>query len=130
MSNVTQIYIDVLDAYGANLSAWYESWGTPTSSTKGYLIITGNTGINLTNVFLVTGTPQNQSGAYYVVPVQHLAGNLPANNNSIILNFNSVGIEGPTGPTGPSDGPTGPTGPAGTANYEDDQAVLAQRIFS
>lgn len=130
ISNVTQIYIDNLDALGASLTGWYDSWGIPTSQNKGYLIVTGNTGINLTNVFLVTGAPQNQSGTHYLIPVQWLAGILPANNNSVILNFSPVGVQGPTGPTGPSGGPTGPTGPAGTANYEDDQAILAQRIFS
>lgn len=130
ISNVTQIYIDNLDALGASLTGWYDSWGIPTSQNKGYLIVTGNTGINLTNVFLVTGAPQNQSGTHYLIPVQWLAGVLPANNNSVILNFSPVGVQGPTGPTGPSGGPTGPTGPAGTANYEDDQAILAQRIFS
>ncbi len=130
MSNVTQIYIDNLDALGVSLTGWYESWGIPTSQNKGYLAIIGNTGVNLTNVFMVTGAPQNQSGTHYLIPVQHLAGTLPANGNGIVLSFSPVGVEGVTGPTGPSDGPTGPTGPAGTANYEDDQAVLAQRIFS
>ncbi len=130
ISNVTQIYIDNLDGYGANVTGWYESWGTPTSQNKGYLVITGNTGLNLTNVFLVTGPPVSQSGTHYLIPVQWLAGTIPANNNVIVAEFNIVGFEGPTGPTGPSAGPTGPTGAAGTANYEDDQAVLAQRIFT
>lgn len=130
ISNVTEVYIDNIDAAGTTVTAWYDSWGTPAGSTKGYLIIQGNTGINLTNVFLVTGTPQNQSGTHYLVPVQYLAGVLPANGNGVTVSFSSVGVQGVTGPTGPSGGPTGPTGPAGTANYEDDQAVLAQRIFS
>lgn len=130
ISNVTQIYIDNLDSYGASLTGWYDYWGIPTSQNKGYLVVTGNTGINLTNVFLVTGIPQNQSGTHYLVPVQHLAGVLPTNNNSVIINFSSVGFEGPTGPIGPSGGPTGPTGPEGIANYQDDQAILAQRIFT
>lgn len=125
MTNVTQIYIDNVDASGVSVVSWYDSWGTPTSQNKGYLIITGNTGVNLTNVFLVNGTPQNQS-THYLIPVQYVSGSLPVNNNSVILNFSSVGVEGPTGP---SAGPTGPTGPAGTANYQEDQAVLAQRIF-
>lgn len=130
MTNVTQIYMDNLDGFGTTVTGWYDSWGLPASQNKGYLVITGNTGLNLTNVFLVTGSPVSQSGTHYLIPVQWVAGNTPSNNNVVVVEFNPVGFEGPTGPTGPSAGPTGPTGPAGTANYEDDQAVLAQRIFT
>lgn len=130
MTNVTQIYVDNIDGSGTTVTGWYDSWATPTSQNKGYLIVNGNTGLNFTNVFLVTGDPVSQSGTHYLIPVQWLAGTVPANNNVVVVEFSSVGFQGPTGPTGASGGPTGPTGPSGTANYEDDQAVLAQRIFT
>ena len=130
IGSVTNLYININDSNGTNLSNYIAQWDDSTSSNNGYIIIKDNSNFNnLVNVFYVSGTVTlttggEGSGSYYTVPVTYVSGVRPTNGENLAIEFIKTGDLGYTGSRGysGSQGYTGSvgigyTGSQGTTGY-------------
>jgi microcystin-dependent protein len=99
-ASITYLYIDNVDADGANHTAWYEQWDVSTSLTKGTIYV-GEYRSDSVGVFHVTGSVVAATG-YYKVPIAYLSGSLPAADAVCYVTFaaqGDIGNETPYGGT-------------------------------
>ena len=97
IASVTSIYIDNLDSTSTNQTSWYSTWDDSTSSVKGFLILQSYTiSGTVNNIFKVTGNVTDQTG-YYSIPVEHVSGSIPTNNDVLVVQFIRTGDVGQTG---------------------------------
>ncbi|RME68259.1 MAG: hypothetical protein D6782_01395, partial [Alphaproteobacteria bacterium] len=93
LSSVTELYIDDVDAFGADLSAWVATWDDSTSAVKGQLITREKRTGTALAVFNVSGI--TAATGYTKVQVAHVASNGSfTNGDSIAVNFVRTGSEG------------------------------------
>ena len=97
-ASITYLYIDNVDADGANHTAWYEQWDTSTSQTKGTIYV-GEYRSDSVAVFNVTNIVTAATG-YYKVPVEYVSGNLPAADAVCYVTFAAQGNIGNETPYG------------------------------
>jgi hypothetical protein len=117
MSNVTQIYIDLLDANSVNVSDYIDSWDDSSSTVKGYLSINSNANDDTTFAVFRINSITTTTG-YRKLNVTYMSGTSPTLAEECVLTFYRTGDKGETGSTGPQGpqgviGPTGPQGPIG-----------------
>ena len=115
-ASATEIYIDDADANGASTATDVQSWGSSTSTIKGFLHIVDINDSSTYARFKITAAVSDESG-YNKITVAHLASNntfSAADEPSV--HFTRTGLKGDTGSTGAtgSTGSTGATGAAGT----------------
>ena len=108
-ANVTEIYIDDADANGGATQADTETWGSSTSTIKGFLHIVDINDSSTYARFKITAAVSDESG-YNKITVVHLASNNTFSAaDELSVHFTRTGLKGDTGATG-STGATGPTG--------------------
>ena len=97
-ASITYLYIDNVDADGADHTAWYDQWDTSTSQTKGTIYV-GEYRSDSVAVFQVTNIVTAATG-YYKVPVEYVSGNLPAADAVCYVTFAAQGNIGNETPYG------------------------------
>ena len=115
-ASATEIYIDDADANGASTATDVQSWGSSTSTIKGFLHIVDINDSSTYARFKITAAVSDESG-YNKITVAHLASNNTFSAaDELSVHFSRSGNKGDTGSTGAtgSTGSTGATGPAGT----------------
>ena len=115
-ASVTEIYIDDADANGATTQTDTETWGSSTSTIKGFLHIVDINDSQTYARFKITAAVSDESG-YNKITVAHLASNNTFSAaDELSVHFTRTGLKGDTGSTGAtgSTGSTGATGAAGT----------------
>jgi len=115
-SSVTEIYIDDADANGAATQTDTETWGSSTSTIKGFIHIVDINDRSTYARFKVTAAVTDASG-YNKITVAHLASNNTFSAaDELSVHFTRTGLKGDTGTTGNtgSTGNTGATGASGT----------------
>jgi len=116
-ANVTEIYIDDADANGGATQADTETWGSSTSTIKGFLHIVDINDRSTYARFKVTAAVDDESG-YNKITVVHLASNNTFSAaDELSVHFTRTGLKGDTGATG-STGPTGATGDVSLAGTQ------------
>jgi len=116
-ANVTEIYIDDADANGGATQADTETWGSSTSTIKGFLHIVDINDASTYARFKVTAAVTDASG-YNKITVVHLASNNTFSAaDELSVHFTRTGLKGDTGATG-STGPTGATGDVSLAGTQ------------
>jgi hypothetical protein len=110
-ANVTEIYIDDVDANGAATQTDTETWGSSTSTIKGFIHIVDINDRSTYARFKVTAAVTDASG-YNKITVVHLASNNTFSAaDELSVHFTRTGLKGDTG----SQGIQGNTGTAGLA---------------
>ena len=115
-ASATEIYIDDADANGASTATDVQSWGSSTSTIKGFLHIVDINDSSTYARFKITAAVTDASG-YNKITVAHLASNNTFSAaDELSVHFTRTGLKGDTGSTGAtgSTGSTGATGAAGT----------------
>jgi hypothetical protein len=115
-ASATEIYIDDADAHGASTATDVQSWGSSTSTIKGFLHIVDINDSSTYARFKITAAVTDASG-YNKITVAHLASNNTFSAaDELSVHFTRTGLKGDTGSTGAtgSTGSTGATGAAGT----------------
>ena len=115
-ASATEIYIDDADANGASTATDVQSWGSSTSTIKGFLHIVDINDSSTYARFKITAAVSDESG-YNKITVAHLASNNTFSAaDELSVHFTRTGLKGDTGSTGAtgSTGSTGATGAAGT----------------
>ena len=115
-ASATEIYIDDVDANGASTATDVQSWGSSTSTIKGFLHIVDINDSSTYARFKITAAVTDASG-YNKITVAHLASNNTFSAaDELSVHFTRTGLKGDTGSTGAtgSTGSTGATGAAGT----------------
>jgi hypothetical protein len=115
-ASATEIYIDDADANGASTATDVQSWGSSTSTIKGFLHIVDINDSSTYARFKITAAVTDASG-YNKITVEHLASNNTFSAaDELSVHFTRTGLKGDTGSTGAtgSTGSTGATGAAGT----------------
>jgi len=115
-ANVTEIYIDDADANGGATQADTATWGSSTSTIKGFIHIVDINDSSTYARFKVTAAVDDESG-YNKITVVHLASNNTFSaTDELSVHFTRTGLKGDTGATGStgSQGPTGDVSLAGT----------------
>jgi len=116
-ADVTEIYIDDADANGGATQADTETWGSSTSTIKGFLHIVDINDRSTYARFKVTAAVSDASG-YNKITVVHLASNNTFSAaDELSVHFTRTGLKGDTGATG-STGPTGATGDVSLAGTQ------------
>jgi len=116
-ADVTEIYIDDADANGGATQADTETWGSSTSTIKGFLHIVDINDSSTYARFKVTAAVTDASG-YNKITVVHLASNNTFSAaDELSVHFTRTGLKGDTGATG-STGPTGATGDVSLAGTQ------------
>jgi hypothetical protein len=116
-ADVTEIYIDDVDANGGATQADTETWGSSTSTIKGFLHIVDINDRSTYARFKVTAAVTDASG-YNKITVVHLASNNTFSAaDELSVHFTRTGLKGDTGATG-STGPTGATGDVSLAGTQ------------
>jgi len=116
-ANVTEIYIDDADANGGATQADTETWGSSTSTIKGFLHIVDINDPSTYARFKITAAVSDASG-YNKITVVHLASNNTFSAaDELSVHFTRTGLKGDTGATG-STGPTGATGDVSLAGTQ------------
>ena len=116
-ANVTEIYIDDADANGGATQADTETWGSSTSTIKGFIHIVDINDRSTYARFKVTAAVSDASG-YNKITVVHLASNNTFSAaDELSVHFTRTGLKGDTGATG-STGPTGATGDVSLAGTQ------------
>jgi hypothetical protein len=110
IASTTVIFIDDVDVGSTNQTAWYATWDDSTNAHDGYLRVSSNA-TNATALFTVTSV--TAATGYYKVGVTYVSGVLPANSESLSIDFTRTGNLGATGAIGAT-GPTGATGAGAT----------------
>ena len=115
-ASATEIYINDADANGASTATDVQSWGSSTSTIKGFLHIVDINDSSTYARFKITAAVTDASG-YNKITVAHLASNNTFSAaDELSVHFTRTGLKGDTGSTGAtgSTGSTGATGAAGT----------------
>lgn len=108
-ASVTEIYIDDADANGAATQADTATWGSSTSTIKGFLHIVDINDSSTYARFKITASVSDESG-YNKITVAHLASNNTFSAaDELSVHFTQTGLKGDTGATG-SQGIQGPSG--------------------
>ena len=116
-ADVTEIYIDDADQYGVTTQADTATWGSSTSTIKGFLHIVDINDSSTYARFKVTAAVTDASG-YNKITVVHLASNNTFSAaDELSVHFTRTGLKGDTGATG-STGSTGPTGEVSLAGTQ------------
>ena len=116
-ADVTEIYIEDADANGGATQADTETWGSSTSTIKGFLHIVDINDPSTYARFKVTAAVTDASG-YNKITVVHLASNNTFSAaDELSVHFTRTGLKGDTGATG-STGSTGPTGDVSLAGTQ------------
>jgi len=116
-ADVTEIYIDDVDANGGATQADTETWGSSTSTIKGFLHIVDINDPSTYARFKITAAVSDASG-YNKITVVHLASNNTFSAaDELSVHFTRTGLKGDTGATG-STGPTGATGDVSLAGTQ------------
>lgn len=72
-ASITEIYVDALDASGADVSTWLESLDDASNAlTRGTLRLQSSASVDIYREFQITGNVVDKSG-YYLIPVTPLA---------------------------------------------------------
>ena len=110
-ASVTEIYIDDADANGATTQTDTATWGSSTSTIKGFLHIVDINDPSTYARFKITAAVSDESG-YNKITVVHLASNNTFSAaDELSVHFTRTGLKGDTG----SAGATGGSGVAGLA---------------
>ena len=115
-TQVSQLFVDLLDALGTDFTAFLDAWDDATGANKGFLIIKSNANADATvSVWQITSV--TSAAGYRKIGVTFVSGTLPSNLEACVIEFSRTGDVGATGPTGAggAQGPTGPTGLTGSA---------------
>jgi len=116
-ADVTEIYIDDADAKGGATQADTETWGSSTSTIKGFLHIVDINDSSTYARFKITAAVTDASG-YNKITVVHLASNNTFSAaDELSVHFTRTGLKGDTGSTG-STGATGATGDVSLAGTQ------------
>jgi len=116
-ANVTEIYIDDADANGGATQADTATWGSSTSTIKGFLHIVDINDSSTYARFKITAAVDDESG-YNKITVVHLASNNTFSAaDELSVHFTRTGLKGDTGSTG-STGSTGATGDVSLAGTQ------------
>ena len=108
-ASVTEIYIDDADANGGATQADTATWGSSTSTIKGFLHIVDINDSSTYARFKITASVSDESG-YNKITVAHLASNNTFSAaDELSVHFTQTGLKGDTGATG-SQGIQGPSG--------------------
>ena len=108
-ASVTEIYIDDADANGAATQTDTATWGSSTSTIKGFLHIVDINDSSTYARFKITAAVSDESG-YNKITVAHLASNNTFSAaDELSVHFTRTGLKGDTGATG-SQGIQGPSG--------------------
>ena len=108
-ANVTEIYIDDADSNGAATQTDTATWGSSTSTIKGFLHIVDINDSSTYARFKITAAVSDESG-YNKITVVHLASNNTFSAaDELSVHFTRTGLKGDTGATG-SQGIQGPAG--------------------
>jgi hypothetical protein len=100
ISNVTQVFIDVLDQAGTDQTTYIDSWDDSTSTIKGYLIIKSNSNSGTTvNVFSILSV--TTATGYRKIDVSYVSGSLPSNSEACVIEFIRTGDAGAGNVSGP-----------------------------
>ena len=116
-ANVTEIYIDDADFNGGATQADTETWGSSTSTIKGFLHIVDINDSTTYARFKITAAVDDETG-YNKITVVHLASNNTFSaDDELSVHFTRTGLKGDTGSTG-STGATGATGDVSLAGTQ------------
>jgi len=108
-ANVTEIYIDDADSTGGATQADTATWGSSTSTIKGFLHIVDINDNTTYARFKITAAVDDETG-YNKITVVHLASNNTFSAaDELSVHFTRTGLKGDTGSTG-SQGIQGPAG--------------------
>ena len=114
-ASATEIYIDDADANGASTATDVQSWGSSTSTIKGFLHIVDINDSSTYARFKITAAVTDASG-YNKITVAHLASNNTFSAaDELSVHFTRTGLKGDTGATG-SQGDAGVAGLSMTFN--------------
>ena len=93
IASVTQIFIDILDDNGIDVSSFIDKWDDSTSTIKGYLFIVSNSNsVTTVNIWQVNSVT-TETG-YRKIGVSYISGSLPTNNEKCIIGFYRTGDAG------------------------------------
>ena len=116
-ANVTEIYIDDADFNGGATQADTATWGSSTSTIKGFLHIVDINDSTTYARFKITAAVDDETG-YNKITVVHLASNNTFSaDDELSVHFTRTGLKGDTGSTG-STGATGATGDVSLAGTQ------------
>ena len=116
-ANVTEIYIDDADQHGGATQADTATWGSSTSTIKGFLHIVDINDSSTYARFKITAAVSDESG-YNKITVVHLASNNTFSAaDELSVHYTRTGLKGDTGSTG-STGSTGATGDVSLAGTQ------------
>lgn len=106
-ASITKLFVDNLDYYGTDISAWFDTFDDSTNTVRGSLRIQEAGNPQVYWIFNVTGSVVNGTGYRKISVTPIVSGGSFTSTNRYGFSFYRAGDVGPTGATGP-------TGPAGT----------------
>lgn len=96
IGSVTQIYIDIADQGGVDISSYIDSWDDSTNTVKGYLEIKSNTlGDATLNIWQVDSW--TTASGYRKLGVTYVSGALPSDSEPCVISFHRAGNKGADG---------------------------------
>jgi len=126
-ANVTEIYLDDDDANGVTTQADTATWGSSTSTIKGFLHISDTNDHSTYARFKITAAVTDASG-YNKITVVHLASsNTFSAGDNLSVHFTRTGLKGDTGSTG-SQGIQGATGATGDVSLAGTQTLTNKTL--
>ena len=99
VSNVNQLYIDILEINSVNVLDQLLAWDDSNSAVAGYLYVTSNDNSDNTLAIFEITSATNSTG-YVTIGVQNGFGNIPSNQELCVLNFSRTGDKGQKGDKG------------------------------
>jgi hypothetical protein len=104
-SAVTHAYVDLVDALGNTVTAWWDLMGASSSTTKGYLFFFSKADPSKYALFTLTAVTTPGGGGYRDLSITHVMSNgpLPTTSQGIGISFSRIGDPGLPG-TGGTDG--------------------------
>ena len=128
-ANVTEIYLDDDDANGVTTQADTATWGSSTSTIKGFLHISDTNDHSTYARFKITAAVTDASG-YNKITVVHLASsNTFSAGDNLSVHFTRTGLKGDTGSQG-IQGETGSTGATGDVSLAGTQTLTNKTLTS
>ena len=95
-TNVSLIYIDILDINSVDMTDQLLSWDDSSSAVAGYLYVSSNDNTdNTLSIFEITSA--TNSTGYITIGVQNGFGNVPTDQEQCVLNFSRTGDKGQKG---------------------------------
>lgn len=93
IGSVTQIFIDLLEVGGVDLTDFLDALDASTNTIKGHVVIQSNDNADATlNIFEITGV--TTASGYRKIDVNYVLGALPSNAEECILTFTLAGNKG------------------------------------